>query len=584
MLDTSEKFQIFSDLTELNHLKNPHFLSTDELKKFASRKIDFAVKGQVLIDEEEVTLCIGTNHTFPLSLPIVFLQPADTFGIIPHLEGDGCLCYLDPEGLLLNSEKPVEILVEAIERSITLLQNGIRGLNKQDFMDEFRFYWQRAIAEPKSLCSFIFADNTLRQIFAYKETGKDFFFAADSIDVISAYFNSESGFFNSYTRHNALYIPLESGTILIPPQRNKPWSLSDIQEILRKHLSIKNQKLLKKYQSKKKKKEQLVVLGLPRSNGGRTLIGFVFNDIANDELLLINKSKNIPSPIIIYRYDADYLITRGGADIELSKIHSLVVGCGSVGSNIVMDLIQSGITHLTLVDPDILSQENTFRHVLGHKSQFKAKVEALKEEIKSKYPYVSINICSKRIETAIQEKMITLSKFDCIFLATGNHTIELYLNRMIRQLKNNPVTIFAWLEPYSIGGHTLLTHPQRSGCLQCLFTSDSHSGYYNKASFAASGQSFAKNDLGCNGSYVFYGALDARKTAEQSVRLALDSLRKYEQENPIISWKGSNNLFIKEGFKTSPRYQLSTDLLQQNKYAYINPDCPVCGGQNKCLQ
>ncbi len=584
MLDHSRKFQIFSDFTKLDHLKNPHYLSSDELKKFASRKIDFAVQGQVLIDEKEVTLCIGTNHTFPLSLPIVFLQPADAFGMIPHLEGDGCLCYLDPEGLLLNSEEPVGILIEALKRSIILLQNGTRGENYQDFMDEFSFYWQKAILEPKCLLSFITVDNNLRQIFAYKKPGQDILFAADSIDIVNAYFNSELNPFSSYIRYTALYIPLELGTILTPPQRNRPWSLSDIQEILRKNLSLKNQKLLKKYQSNKKKKEQLLILGLPRSNGGRTLVGLVFSDTASNELLLINKSKSIPSGIIVIRYDSDYLVARGGGDVQLQKVHALVVGCGSVGGNIVMDLIQSGITHLTLIDPDTLSHENTFRHVLGHKNESKAKVIALKEEIESKYPYVSINIYVKHIENAIKEKVIQLSEFDCIFLATGNHTIELYLNRMIHQLKKTPITIFTWLEPYSIGGHTLLTHPQQSGCLQCLFTSDDHNSYYNKSSFAASGQSFAKNDLGCNGSYVFYGALDARKTAEQSVRLALDSLRGYETGNPILSWKGDDNLFTKEGFKTSLRYQLSIDTLQQNKYAYINPNCPVCGEQHRCPQ
>jgi hypothetical protein len=136
----------------------------------------------------------------------------------------------------------------------------------------------------------------------------------------------------------------------------------------------------------------------------------------------------------------------------------------------------------------------------------------------------------------------------------------------------------------------LLTRLGKPGCFQCLFDSDPISDAlrtgaanrqnYNRASFAAPNQSFAKNDLGCGASYTNYGALDAQKTALQAVQLALDGLLKVEPNNPLISWKGRDNRFTAAGFKTSPRYQLSSDRLEEFKYHYINPQCPVCGGQN----
>ena len=581
MLDSSERTQILTSLVQRNCLQQPRIMCVDELRKLTTRKLEAAVEGKVIIDGKEVTLCVGINDRFPLSLPLVFLQPPDALGLIPHLEEDGYLCYLDSEGLLLDSSRPVEILVEAIERSIVLLQAGVRGDNQWDFMDEFGVYWQKLTSPETSLPAFISADDILRQVITYKE-GKSYTLVADSIDTVHAYFNNKGKDLNSLTRHTALYVPLESGTLLVPPHRDRPWNRADIQAIVRQHLSGENLKRLKHHRNRKGKNEELIILGLPRPKGGKTLIGLIFSDIISGHPLVTGNSYDVPLPIRIDRYDSAYLLARGGSDTRLSSTRVLVVGCGSVGSNVVVDLVQAGITRLTLVDPDLFMRENIFRHVLGRKSVSKSKVVALKEEIESKYPYLFITAHETYIEKAIEKEIIKLSDFDLVIFATGNHTVELYLNRLIHQQKDRPIAIFTWLEPYSIGGHALLTRPNQRGCLQCLFTPGSPNdlNYYNQASFAASGQSFAKNDLGCNSSYVSYGALDARKTAEQATRLALNALKADELGNPVLSWKGADNLFINEGFKTSSRYQLTADRLHETKYDYINPICPICGEQN----
>jgi hypothetical protein len=132
---------------------------------------------------------------------------------------------------------------------------------------------------------------------------------------------------------------------------------------------------------------------------------------------------------------------------------------------------------------------------------------------------------------------------------------------------------------YSIGGHALLTRPGKQGCFQCLFTSncETDTPLHNRAAFAAYGQSFGKDDLGCGSLYTPYGVLDAEKTAESAVRLALDGLMQREQGNPILSWKGNDDNFIAAGFQLSSRYQLTSDQLHEQRYGYINVQCPVCG-------
>jgi molybdopterin-synthase adenylyltransferase len=234
--------------------------------------------------------------------------------------------------------------------------------------------------------------------------------------------------------------------------------------------------------------------------------------------------------------------------------------------------------HLTLVDPDILQIENTFRHVLGRKALFQPKVVALREEVESKYPYLSVTTHQKYIQEAIREGLVDLSDYDLAIFATGNHTIELYINRLLNQQAQSPIAVFTWLEPYGIGGHALMTRPNKLGCLHCLFTSaNDDTPLRNRAAFANYGQSFGKDDLGCGSLYTPYSALDAQKTATLAVQLALDGLTGREQGTPMLSWKGSDADFLVAGFQTSPRYKLAPDELHATRYDYINPKCAICG-------
>ena len=578
MLNISERMPILQELIQDGCLKQARILCVDELKTITKRGVVAGVEGIIQIDNRKISVWVGIRENFPLTLPIIFLRPADVLGMIPHLEQDGYLCYLDSEGLLLDSDNSVGILVEAVERTIELLKKSVSGENKWDFMDEFYAYWLQICSETKPLNAYLPVDNTLRKIYAYKKDDR-YILVADRIDRACAYFNHPNKQLDSSTRHTALYIPLEVGTFITPPTPKQPWNIKDLQEIIRKNVSAENQEELRQYRVRENRAEELVIIGIPRPKGGMTLIGLIFSDVGEEHPLIASNSTTVPIPINVERYDLDYLMPRGGASTNLDQIKALVVGCGAVGGHIPTSLVKEGIRDLTLVDPDRLKPENTYRHIMGKCQEQQYKTIAIKEEIESKYPYLTITTHQTYIEKAIAQGDINLSDFDLAIFATGNQTMELYLNRLI--CEHNLLAVFTWLEPYGIGGHSLLTRSGKPGCFQCLFDSDPESdGYnHNRASFAAPSQSFAKNDLGCGASYTEYGALDAQKTATQTVELVLDGLREVEPKNALISWKGRNNRFANAGFKTSPRYKLSCDRLDESRYSYINPQCPVCGGE-----
>ncbi len=576
MLDTETRLQILARLKQENCLQMARLLSETELEEFKTCPLKWAIEGQITVEDKEVTLVVGDDGKFPLDLPKVFLRPADTLGFIPHVEEDGCICYLDSEGLLLNTEDPAGIICDAITKTIDILHAGVTGSNRFDFMNEFAAYWVRTCS--KSMLAFIPADNVLRKIFIHTDN-KKLELVADEISTVKAYFNTQGTGLDWLTRRRALYVPLQECTFVLPPKPNHLWTTQEVKTLVRKNLSTDNHRWLK-HLGKKWKSSELVILGLPRPRGGMTLVGVLFSGVTGGHPLLSGRVKNPPEFIQIECRDREYLLNRGGGQTQIDKSRILIVGCGAVGGYVVSALAQAGIAHLTLVDPDILQLENTFRHVLGNKDPCKPKVAALKEEAESKYPYISVITHQKYIQEAIREGLIDFSSFDLAIFATGNHTVELYTNHLLHQQLQSPLTIFTWLEPYGIGGHALLTHSTKPGCLQCLFTSTTaDTPLHNRAAFAEYGQSFSKDDLGCGSLYTPYSALDAQRTATLAVQVALDGLTGREQGSPILSWKGSNTNFIAAGFQTSPRYELTPDQLHATRYDYINSQCPVCGGQ-----
>jgi molybdopterin/thiamine biosynthesis adenylyltransferase len=76
---------------------------------------------------------------------------------------------------------------------------------------------------------------------------------------------------------------------------------------------------------------------------------------------------------------------------------ALVVGLGSLGSPLVMNLARAGIGRLNLVDSDHLQAGNTVRWALGWQFAGAAKARALTMELANQYPYTKVHACNARI-------------------------------------------------------------------------------------------------------------------------------------------------------------------------------------------
>jgi hypothetical protein len=324
-----------------------------------------------------------------------------------------------------------------------------------------------------------------------------------------------------------------------------------------------------------------LVVGLPRPAGGRALFGMRLSGVGERHPLAEGGSATQITPMRIERRDRSFLVQRGGGHMELQSKRVLLLGCGAVGGQLAFHLAHSGIGALTLIDQDILTAENTYRHMLGKPHWGKNKAVAVQQALMAQLPFVSVRAIPTSIEAALEQNRVALSEFDLIVSALGSPISELALNERARREACPPI-IFTWLEPLGIGGHAVLTgHGGAPGCFACLYTrSDGSEGpLHNRAAFGKEGQTYGRSMAGCANLFTPYGELDALRTVELAARLAIDTVNGREQQNVLRSWKGDATAFTEAGFEVSGRYRFTEDELRRQGPSYVSTDCPVCGDQ-----
>ncbi|WP_437508309.1 ThiF family adenylyltransferase [Sorangium sp. So ce1099] len=577
MIGARDRHELLEALVASGKLGPARVMRTDELAWGKARSVGAAAEGHVEIGGRGVALRVGLCARFPLALPQIFVVLPETLGALPHVEHDGRICYRSSEGLLLDHRAPLLILEEAVDAAIQTVAAGVSGANWLDFLDELEAYWRQLTGADPLPC-YVEPDDRLRRIDVGRSSRGKPAFIADSFAEVRAFWNGRSA--THVPLSAAHYVPLTS-TVL--EERFNPRQLLS-QEWARafvlRHLSRENLKEFERLGSKDFPRA-LVTLGVPRPSGGKGLIALDYHEVTGGNPLLHGTTRQPVRVVAVDRRDRAVIVARSVGALHLSKRRVALVGCGAVGGHLALLLARAGVRHLTLIDPDKLTAGNTLRHVLGHSAIGTPKVDAMKQEIAGKVPYMEIELHRKRIEQLLQSREIDLGKIDLLLYAAGDPTVGLYVNEQMHRATSAPALLLTWLEPHGIGGHALLANTLRAGargCFECLFDSPLGEGERrNRADFAGPDQHFAKDVSGCATMYTPYADLDAARTAELAARLALDFLQGREVGHPLLSWKGDGSAFRAAGFRTSDRHELGETQLHGGRFDYVREACVVCG-------
>jgi molybdopterin/thiamine biosynthesis adenylyltransferase len=127
------------------------------------------------------------------------------------------------------------------------------------------------------------------------------------------------------------------------------------------------------------------------------------------------------------------------------KTGAMLIGCGSVGSLVALELAKAGVGRFLLIDNDILGYHNICRHQCGIYDVGKYKTEAVKERI------LQINPTAKVVTQNMIVQEVPLSVFDefcdkdtIVIGGADNREGDLYVNQIAKEIGMPMMSIGCW--------------------------------------------------------------------------------------------------------------------------------------------
>jgi len=161
----------------------------------------------------------------------------------------------------------------------------------------------------------------------------------------------------------------------------------------------------------------------------------------------------------------------------MNKKCAVIVGCGSVGSLVAMELARSGVGKFVLCDADTLEYHNVCRHQCGIEDVGDLKVNALKRKILNINPKANVKIFGGIIQNIPKDTLDEMcAPFETVFVGCGdNRTADVYTNKIAIYYDAAFVSIGFWERAYA--GEIFYHIPHKNmPCYKCALGSGDLSG------------------------------------------------------------------------------------------------------------
>lgn len=161
----------------------------------------------------------------------------------------------------------------------------------------------------------------------------------------------------------------------------------------------------------------------------------------------------------------------------MQKKCAVIIGCGSVGSLVAMELARAGVEKFVLCDADTLEYHNICRHQCGIEDVGDLKVNALRRKLTNINPHVKVKTFGgifQNIPKEILDEMCVAH--ETVFVGCGdNRTADVYANRIAIFYHAAFVSIGFWERAYA--GEIFYYLPDKNmPCYKCALGSGDLSG------------------------------------------------------------------------------------------------------------
>lgn len=531
---------------------------------------------------------------FPWERPRVYCRKNFKFLEFPHVEKDGAFC-LYPVGTEHDPLNFVGLVWDSIREATQLIERSVNPDFTNDFINEFGSYWSKSEI-GKNIVSILSPSRELREIVLLRS--KDNYFLGGNKEQLEKWLKNYSPTLaiQSLKFETATHIcldrplkPIEFPTtgqnVLQVVRTLAPDSLEHIAKATESRLG----RFLLSFQGQTENGPVLFAVDVlpPKSHGapkGRSpdmlQKGFRPGKIPSKVRLQRLLGNNSIVRHKVDRADAAWIHGRDSDEsIPLLEKRVLLIGCGSLGSEVAQYLAKSGVGNVILVDPELLEYANVGRHVLGVSDVGGSKAESLEKLLRHNYPHIkSIEAIRQTWQKFYEEKPVAFHNVDLIISTVGSWTTEIRLNTKALLDPEMAPLLFGWTEPFSVAGHSVFLGSDNR-CLACGLNQTGQPDLH----VCAWDQQTTRQEPQCGVNFQPYGPLAlagvASEIAKASIKALLDSVPAgthtiyLAPEQEVLETGGYHS----EVFKL----EFGENLKQGGTFAREWPkraNCPFCGG------
>lgn len=511
---------------------------------------------------EDLVLYVAFKDDFPYSIPKIYFDKSNfkNIGHIPHVSyWDTDICVFD-DFVLVDESRPLDIILEVYNKAKKVLFEGINKNNIDDFLDEFKAYWNNISSnEDKIDKKFYYSllddeqcdENSINILSFTKPQNKiteHIIYSRNEVKIKD---------YIVYLETNSIpYKVLETFYIGINDEINSPPFNLTYQQSLK---YIKNRVGFEKYFNlakdytnyvifSKKTGDNIQYFGWKYTQTPSDIKGFrkgslTAYDTAFGQFLPYCKKNVIrfSSEII----NETRIFNRTSSEsIESKKYKFLIAGIGSVGSNLAYFLNNINFPDFTFVDSDSLGVENIGRHFLGFDDVNCIKAEMMSNFFKKKYPSQNISIFNESFYDLYNNDSTVFENQDYIFLCTGKMNLEKWMISKVENKEISKPIFIIWVEPYLLGGQCVFIHPHSNVNFNELFT-DIYKYKYSvikHEEFETKRKLFVLKESGCQSNFSPYSSTHLTLFLSSIFSDIFSIIENKDSESLAITWIGDKKI------------------------------------------
>ncbi|MBD5704672.1 ThiF family adenylyltransferase, partial [Citrobacter freundii] len=284
------------------------------------------------------------------------------------------ICVNVPDAVSVNFERPELAFEESLKRHVALLSQALTDSewNTQELLREFEAGWLGIVEQGSTPFLCLTESETPEELCVLKpreghlDLGQYYLGYAEGSIPQNTFSPINRALKNRQTTvGKGFVIPLS----VAKPAPWKKDELADWYLALLSELSVDVRTKLTQQFAQKRSYEFWLVFSA-RTPSGITWFGIHFSQKKSGKgrkTLPFKKSHltewNL-DPIEVLTFNKERLMPRSGAEESLLNKKVMIVGCGSVGGDVADKLAASGVGRLDLYDPETLSLNNLYRHIL----------------------------------------------------------------------------------------------------------------------------------------------------------------------------------------------------------------------------